>query len=140
MRAAMQRTALLVSSAVLCLPAVFAHAQTVYKCVDANGKVLYANSPCPSTNPTQQKRLSGDALKGTVVQMPKGPVEEKSNTNPLESLKQKPIDIDERIKEGDPALNQERKPLALEKMQKKLDEAKKQMDRARQDMEKMWDE
>lgn len=113
-------------------------AQTVFRCTDANGKVLYANSPCPSTNPKQEKRLSGDSLKGNVVQMPKAPPPAEEKKNPIAVLKQEPIDIDDKIKEGDPKQNQERKPAAIEKMKEKLDDAKKQMERTRQDIEKLW--
>jgi hypothetical protein len=49
--------------------AVPAHA-TVFKCVDRDGQVVYANSPCEALGARVQRKLGQHELRGNVVRMP----------------------------------------------------------------------
>jgi hypothetical protein len=83
------------------------HAQAgVYRCAGADGKVLYSNEPCEEQGAKTAKTFKKSELKPNTVKMPKAPPppeEEKAGGSGfIESLRQKPIDIDQRMREGNP--------------------------------------
>jgi hypothetical protein len=83
---------------------IHAHAG-VYKCAGADGKVLYSNEPCEEQGAKTAKTFRKSELKPNTVKMPKAPPppdEDKAGGGFIESLRQKPIDIDQRMREGNP--------------------------------------
>lgn len=55
----------------VCSAAVVPSAQAaVFKCVDRDGQVIYANSPCEAHGARPERRLERHELRGNVVRMP----------------------------------------------------------------------
>jgi len=80
----------------------------VYRCTDASGKVLYSNEPCEDQGARTAKTFSRKELRPNSVRLPKAPPppSEPGGTGPgglIGSLRQKPVDIEQLIREGDPA-------------------------------------
>ncbi|MBI1397523.1 MAG: DUF4124 domain-containing protein [Betaproteobacteria bacterium] len=80
----------------------------VFKCIDADGNVLYANSPCEKHGATTRRKFTKSDLRPNTVKMPKAPppvTEADAADGPgglIGSLRQKPIDPEKMIREGDP--------------------------------------
>jgi hypothetical protein len=80
----------------------------VYRCTDASGKVLYSNEPCEDQGARTAKTFSRKELRPNSVRLPKAPppAPEPGGAGPgglIGSLRQKPIDVEQLIREGDPA-------------------------------------
>lgn len=97
----------------------------VYKCTDAEGNVLYANSPCEKHGSKTKKTFRKSELRPNSVRMPKAPPPDaEPGDGPgglIGSLRQKPIDAEQLIREGDPDQHPKggvRHPV-LEKLMKK---------------------
>lgn len=107
-------------AAAVSLPA----AAGVYKCTQPNGEVLYANAPCENLGAKTKKTFNKAELKPNSVKMPKAPPPESPSDGPgglIGSLRQKPVDAEQLIREGDPDSNPRggvRHPV-LEKMMRK---------------------
>lgn len=96
-------------AAVLLSCAVPAHAG-VYRCAGADGKVLYSNAPCEDQGAKTAKTFSRNELRPNTVKMPKAPPPEAASSDSPDgpgglvgALRQKPVDVDQRMREGDPA-------------------------------------
>lgn len=106
MRGQLVRT--LVASLAVLASTVPTQAQAgVYKCAGADGKVLYSNEPCEEQGAKTAKTFKKSELKPNTVKMPKAPPPPPEEDNAggsgfIESLRQKPIDIDQRMREGNP--------------------------------------
>lgn len=78
----------------------------VYKCAGADGRVLYSNEPCEDQGAKTAKTFKKSELKPNTVKMPKAPPppekDKAGGSGFVESLRQKPIDIDQRMREGNP--------------------------------------
>jgi hypothetical protein len=80
----------------------------VYRCTDASGKVLYSNEPCEDQGARTAKTFSRKELRPNSVRLPKAPppAAEPGSGGPgglIGSLRQKPMDVEQLIREGDPA-------------------------------------
>jgi hypothetical protein len=80
----------------------------VYRCTDASGKVLYSNEPCEAQGARTAKTFSRKELRPNSVRLPKAPPPPAepggSGAGSLVgSLRQKPVDVEQLIREGDPA-------------------------------------
>lgn len=94
----------LITMVVACALPIESHAG-VYRCAGADGKVLYSNEPCEEQGAKTAKTFKKSELKPNTVRMPKAPPtedEKAAGSGLIESLRQKPIDVDQRIKEGNP--------------------------------------
>ncbi len=94
-----------VSGAALLLAANAAGAG-VYRCTDATGQTLYSNSPCETQSAKTAKTFKKSELKPNSMKMPKAPPPEKEKSDGpgglIGSLRQKPMDAEQLIREGDP--------------------------------------
>jgi hypothetical protein len=79
----------------------------VYRCTDTSGKVLYSNEPCEDQGARTAKTFSRKELRPNSVRLPKAPPPtEPGGAGPgglIGSLRQKPLDVEQLIREGDPA-------------------------------------
>lgn len=95
----------IVSIAVLAVALPLQAQAGVYRCAGADGKVLYSNEPCEAQGAKTAKTFKKSELKPNTVKMPKAPPPEEekvAGSGFIESLRQKPIDIDQRMREGNP--------------------------------------
>jgi hypothetical protein len=79
----------------------------VYRCNGPDGKVLYSNEPCEAQGAKTAKTFKKSELRPNTVKMPKAPPPPEDDTAAaggglVESLRQKPIDIEQRMREGNP--------------------------------------
>jgi hypothetical protein len=109
----------------LTLAVSFPASAGVYKCTQPNGEVLYANAPCENLGAKTKKTFNKAELKPNSVKMPKAPPPPESPSDGpgglIGSLRQKPVDAEQLIREGDPDSNPRggvRHPV-LEKMMRK---------------------
>jgi len=96
-----------IASLVILAAALPTQAQAgVYKCAGADGRVLYSNEPCEDQGAKTAKTFKKSELKPNTVKMPKAPPppekDKAGGSGFVESLRQKPIDIDQRMREGNP--------------------------------------
>lgn len=79
----------------------------VYRCAGADGKVLYSNEPCEGQGAKTAKTFSRKELRPNTVKMPKAPPPEAAPSDGpgglIGSLRQQPLDVENGIREGDPA-------------------------------------